>query len=77
MFTVAAGAAVQGLLVALAVRDVGSCWIGSTIFAADLAREVLDVAADWQPLGAIAIGHTDDPASPREPVPTDGLLITR
>ena len=32
MFTVAVGAAVQGLLVALAVRGVGSCWIGSTIF---------------------------------------------
>ncbi|PRC60939.1 hypothetical protein C6A85_14440, partial [Mycobacterium sp. ITM-2017-0098] len=38
MFTVAAGAAVQGLLVALAVRGVGSCWIGSTIFAPDLVR---------------------------------------
>ena len=39
MFTVAAGAAVQALLVALAVRGVGSCWIGSTIFAADLVRD--------------------------------------
>ena len=38
MFTVAVGAAVQALLVALAVRGVGSCWIGSTIFAADLVR---------------------------------------
>lgn len=77
MFTVAAGAAVQALLVALAVRDVASCWIGSTIFAADLVREQLDLPADWEPLGAIAIGHAEEPAGPRDPVPTDGLLVQR
>jgi coenzyme F420-0:L-glutamate ligase/coenzyme F420-1:gamma-L-glutamate ligase len=77
MFTVAAGAAVQALLVALAVRDVGSCWIGSTIFAPDLVRAELDLPADWEPLGAVAIGHPAEPASPRDPVPTTDLLITR
>ena len=30
----------------LAVRGVGSCWIGSTIFAADLVRQVLDLPQD-------------------------------
>ena len=80
MFTVAAGAAVQGLLVALAVRGVGSCWIGSTIFTPDLVRAELDLPADWEPLGAIAIGHTGDEAGnmrPRPPAATDGLLIRR
>ncbi|WP_073371149.1 coenzyme F420-0:L-glutamate ligase, partial [Rhodococcus jostii] len=38
MFTVAVGAAVQGLLVSLATKGIGSCWIGSTIFAADIVR---------------------------------------
>ncbi|MVU82043.1 coenzyme F420-0:L-glutamate ligase [Nocardia sp. ET3-3] len=66
MFTVAVGAAVQGLLVSLAVRGVGSCWIGSTIFAPEVTREVLGLEADWNPLGAIAIGYPLDEIAPRE-----------
>jgi coenzyme F420-0:L-glutamate ligase/coenzyme F420-1:gamma-L-glutamate ligase len=77
MFTVAVGAAVQALLVALAVRGVGSCWIGSTIFAADLVRSELDLPAEWEPLGAIAIGYPVDPLDPREPASTEGLLVRK
>ncbi|HEX2212783.1 MAG TPA: coenzyme F420-0:L-glutamate ligase [Mycobacterium sp.] len=77
MFTVAVGAAVQGLLVALAVRGVGSCWVGSTIFAPDLVRSALDLPDNWEPLGAIAIGHPAEALEPREPVPADDLLVRR
>ncbi len=77
MFTVAVGAAVQGLLVALAVRGVGSCWIGSTIFAADLVRAELDLPADWQPLGAVAIGYPEEPAGPRDAADPGDLLIRK
>ncbi|WP_167759453.1 coenzyme F420-0:L-glutamate ligase [Mycobacterium sp. PS03-16] len=77
MFTVAVGAAVQALLVALAVRGVGSCWVGSTIFAADLVRAELDLPDDWEPLGAVAIGRPAQESGPRDPVDVDGLLVRR
>lgn len=77
MFTVAVGAAVQALLVGLAVRGVGSCWIGSTIFAADLVRSELDLPDDWEPLGAIAIGYPEEPVGVRDPVAIDGLLVRK
>lgn len=81
MFTVAVGAAVQALLVALAVRGVGSCWIGSTIFAPTVVRSALDLPSDWEPLGAIAIGYAadtgSDVGSPREPQRPGDLLVRR
>ncbi|BBY54771.1 coenzyme F420-0:L-glutamate ligase [Mycobacterium koreense] len=78
MFTVAVGAAVQALLVALASRGLGSCWIGSTIFAADIVRAELDLPPQWEPMGAIAIGYPGDGlAGPRPPATVADLLVLR
>ncbi|WP_280232704.1 coenzyme F420-0:L-glutamate ligase [Nocardia cyriacigeorgica] len=75
MFTVAVGAAVQGLLVALATEGLGSCWIGSTIFAPETTREVLGLDGDWNPLGAIAIGHPLEELTPRPPRAPGAALV--
>jgi len=77
MFTVSMGAAVQNLLVALAVDGLGSAWISSTLFCQEVAARAMDLPDGWRPMGAIAVGHPAEQARPRPPRDPGDFILTR
>ena len=75
MFLLSAGAAVQSLLLALHAQGVASCWVSSTLFCKEEARDALGLDDEWIPLGSIAIGvPTPGGPPPRPPMEIDPFV---
>jgi coenzyme F420-0:L-glutamate ligase / coenzyme F420-1:gamma-L-glutamate ligase len=77
MFVVSMGAAVQNLLIALAVDGLGSAWISSTLFCREIAARAMDLPGGWRPMGAVAVGHPAEQARPRPPRDPGEYLVVR
>ena len=79
MFELAAGGAVQTLLLALHAQGLGGAWISSSLFCPEVAARALDLPEGWRPLGSVAAGHPDpaDQPHPRPPLHADDLFLRR
>ena len=57
-------AAVMLLLVAAQAEGLGACWMAGPMIARDEICRLCGIAPPWRMLGAVALGHPDDAASP-------------
>ncbi|MFI1500830.1 coenzyme F420-0:L-glutamate ligase [Streptomyces platensis] len=77
MFLVAHGAGIQNFLVALAGERLGSAWVSSTMFCREVVRDVLGLPADWEPMGAVAIGRPAAAPAERPARSAEDFVVVR
>jgi coenzyme F420-0:L-glutamate ligase/coenzyme F420-1:gamma-L-glutamate ligase len=74
MFLVSMGAAVENLLVSLAAQALASCWVSSTMFCRPVTVAALGLPPDWEPMGAIGVGHPAADPPPRPARDTSAFI---
>jgi coenzyme F420-0:L-glutamate ligase/coenzyme F420-1:gamma-L-glutamate ligase len=77
LFVLSMGAGIENLLIALAMEDLGSAWVSATLFCPAVVREVLALPAGWEPMGAVAVGHSAAPPRERPPRDPEDYLVVR
>ena len=65
MFMLSGGAAIQTLLLALSAQGLASCWISSSIFCREEARDALGMDEAWLALGTVACGPMPEGEAPK------------
>ncbi len=75
--TLSVGAAVENLLVQLAAEGLGSYWRFPAPDEADSVRRALDLPPDWEPMGAITVGHPAGPVPDAPPPEVGDRLLMR
>ncbi|WP_308164215.1 coenzyme F420-0:L-glutamate ligase [Nonomuraea sediminis] len=67
-----AGAAVENLLIQLAMEGLGSAW-----YRRPVPADLLDLPESWTPVGYVAVGHPAAPAPDRPPIDPDDFIVVR
>ena len=63
--------AAQNLLLMAHAEGLGSCWLCAPLFSGDVVRETLELSADMEPQGLIALGYpAEERHKSREPLET-------
>lgn len=67
--------AAQNLLLAAHAEGLGACWLCAPLFCQDTVRKTLDLPEDWEPQGAIIVGHPASHRSKARHSPETKILI--
>lgn len=76
MATQSAAMAVQNLVLAAHALGLGACWMCAPLFVPDSVREVLQLAADWEPQALITLGYpAEEKTKTRSPLSSRAIYL--